>query len=86
MIMTLEDEIAESIAKDIAKEIDDGIMVDLLKDIGWTSVEFSYKDNYHAVDVTHWLMENCPGKWRRLSSFYVFEDIKEAEWFILRWI
>ena len=86
MTMPLEDEIAESIATEIAKEIDDGIMADILVMNGWTSVAFFYKDNYHAVGVTHWLMENCPGKWRRLNSFYVFEDIREAEWFILRWI
>ena len=84
-VKSLEDEMADILAKEIAREIDDGIMSNILVETGWTSVQFYFKDNFHANDVNLWLMENCKHKWRRLGSDYLFEDIKEAEWFILRW-
>jgi len=83
---SLENDIADHLAKQISKEIDDGIMAVMLTETGWTPVQYHFKDNYHANDVTFWLLENCKGKWRRLGSEYLFEDAKEAEWFILRWI
>lgn len=86
MRKSLENDIADHLAKQISKEIDDGIMAVMLTETGWTPVQYHFKDNYHANDVTFWLLENCKGKWRRLGSEYLFEDAKEAEWFILRWI
>ena len=86
MRKSLEDDIADTLAKQISKEIDDGIMALMLTETGWTPVQYYFKDNHHANDVTFWLLENCKGKWRRLGSEYLFEDAKEAEWFILRWI
>lgn len=84
--MIIEDELSEILAKEIQKEIDDGIMSNILVETGWTSVKFYYKDNNHANDVNLWLMINCVSHWRRLGSDYLFEDAKEAEWFILRWL
>lgn len=85
-VKSVEDEIADAMAKEIAKEIDDGIIATILIETGWTAVQFHYKDNYHANDVGFWLLENCKGKWKRLGSDLIFEDVKEAEWFILRWL
>ena len=82
---SLEDEMMDAMSKDIAKEIYEGIMAFMLAETGWTPVKFHFKDNYHANDVTFWLLENCKGKWRRLGAEYLFEDTKEAEWFMLRW-
>jgi predicted nucleotidyltransferase len=85
--MSLEQEIMERMSKDIAKEIDDGIISFMLVEIGWTTVQFHYKSNEHANDVTFWLLENCDNKkWKRFGSAYFFEDAKDAEWFILRWV
>lgn len=84
--MSLEQEMMERISKEIAKEIDEGIMSDMLIEIGWTPVEFYFQDNHHANDVNFWLLENCKSHWRRFGKKYLFEDVKEAEWFILRWI
>ena len=84
-VKTLEEEMFDEIGKQIAKEIDDGIMSTMLVETGWTPVNFHFKDNYHANDVNFWLLEHCNKKWRRLGSDYVFEDKQDAEWFILRW-
>ena len=73
-------------AKQIAKEIDDGIISVMLTENGWTAVPFFYKSNEHANDVNFWLLEHCSNKWKRLGTDYLFEDAKDAEWFILRWL
>lgn len=81
----LQDEILTSIAKEMQREIDDDIMSTFLVDTGWTSVKYYYKSNKEAVDIAVWLKDNCQNQWRRLGSDFVFENTKDAEWFILRW-
>lgn len=83
--MSLEEELTEILAKEIQKEIDEGIMSNILVETGWTSVQYYYKSNKEAVDIAIWLEDNCQSKWRRLGSDFVFENTKDAEWFILRW-
>jgi hypothetical protein len=84
--MPLEDEIAEELSKNIAKEIDEEIMSDLLSHIGWVLVEFHHTEINHANNINFWLLKNCHGQYRRLSKYYLFEDKKDAEWFVLRWV
>ncbi len=85
-VKSLEDEIADAMAKEIAKEIDDGIMATMLIETGWTPVYFAFKDNHQAVDITEWLYETCKEHtWGRFGSEYLFKNKQDAEWFILRW-
>lgn len=84
-VKSVEDEFFDEIGKQIAKEIDDGIMSTMLVETGWTPVQFHYKSNEHANDVTFWLMETCKDKWARYNGEYLFKDKQDAEWFILRW-
>ena len=85
-VKSLEDEMFDEIGKQIAKEIDDGIMSNILVEIGWIPVHFTFNDNFHATDVQIWLQNTCKSKYRRLGSDYLFENKEEAEWFILRWL
>ena len=84
-VKSLEDEMMDEIGKQIAKEIDDGIMSTILTETGWTPIEYHFKNNNQAVDINEWLTEHCKDKWYRLGSDYVFENKQDAEWFILRW-
>lgn len=84
-VKSIEDEWYETVAKEIAREIDDGIMSNILVESGWTPVHFTFKDNFQATDIQIWLQNECKGMYRRLGSDYLFKDVKDAEWFILRW-
>lgn len=85
-VKTLEDEMMDAMAKDVAREIDEGIMANMLVETGWTPVEFYFKSNEHSVDVTEWLFETFKkDTWSRYGSQYIFKNKKDAEWFILRW-
>ena len=82
----LEDEIAEELSRQLQEEIDSDIMVVLLKDIGWISVEFHHTEIIQIDNINSWLLANCSGHYRRLNKYYVFENSQDAEWFTLRWI
>lgn len=84
--MGLEQDILDDMAKQMAKDMDFHIIADLLSDIGWTSVKLNrFSNREEAVDITEWLVANCAGEWKNLSTRYIFEKKQDAEWFILRW-
>ena len=85
-VKKVQDDLMDEIGRQIAKEIDDGIMSTMLVESSWTPVNFIYQNRYHAVDVDFWLEDNCKGKWCRYNSDYLFKDKQDAEWFILRWL
>ena len=83
--ISVEDEIMNIMAIDLAKELDESLMATILTETGWIGVEFYFKSNEHAVDVRCWLYATCSGEYKRLGNMYVFEKAQDAEWFILRW-
>jgi hypothetical protein len=85
-VKNVEDLLFEEIGKQIAKEIDDGILSTICIESGWTPVQFYFKNNNQAIDINEWLNETCEDKWARYGSDYLFKNKKDAEWFILRWL
>jgi hypothetical protein len=81
--MNISEEIVNQVANQMAKDIDSLVLMSAL---GWTSVKLNgFRNNKEAVDITLWLEQNCTGEWKNLSTRYIFEKKKDAEWFILRW-
>jgi hypothetical protein len=84
--MTLEEEILERTGKDLAREIDREVLWGMLEGIGWTRVMIPrFVDNKHAIDITYWLEENCKTSFERNGRDFIFENQKDANWFVLRW-
>ena len=85
--MSLEQEIANKMGNQMARDIDREVLWGMLKDIGWTRVMIDrLQDNNHAVDITYWLEENCQGSFERNGRDFIFENEKDATMFILRWV
>jgi hypothetical protein len=85
-MQTLEDEMLERSGKEMAQEIDREILWGMLEGIGWTRVILPRLiDNNHAIDITYWLEANCKHPFERSGRDFIFEDAKDANWFILRW-
>jgi hypothetical protein len=81
------EELATKMASDMAEEIDNEIMIDMLVLGGWTKVELErLKDRYESIDIELWIDENCTGKYSKLGRTFVFEKKQDAEWFILKWL
>jgi hypothetical protein len=84
--MTLEEEIANRMGNQMAQDIDREIMWGMLQDLGWTRVMIpTMGDAYMAVDIITWLENNCKKAYERNGRDFIFEDTKDANWFILRW-
>ena len=86
MAMTLEEEIANKIASEMAREIDQEVLWGLFEGAGWTRFKITrLTDNNHAVDISYWLDENCKGQFERNGAEFIFEDSKDAVLFMMRW-
>jgi len=83
----VEQEIADKMGNDLAREIDREVLWGMLKGIGWTRVMLDrLQDNKHAIDITIWLEANCKKAFERNGRDFIFEDPKDATMFILRWV
>ena len=86
-IKSIEQEIADKMGNEMAREIDREVLWGMLKGLGWTRVMLDrFTDNEHAVDITLWLEENIKNPFERNGRDFIFEDSKDATLFILRWI
>ena len=83
---TLEDEIANKLGQDMAREIDREILWGMLEGLGWTRVMLPTLGNgEQAVDIIVWIEENCKFAVERNGRDFMFESERDANWFKLRW-
>lgn len=83
---SLEQEIITGLGDQMQQEIDREILWGMLEGLGWTRVMLTTLiDNAHAVDITHWLADNCKHAFERSGKDFMFESQQDANWFQLRW-
>jgi hypothetical protein len=81
--MNIEQEIINKAGKELAEHIDFGLISDLLvSECGWTKVESSKPVER---DMINWLNVNCKLHWKCRGDILLFESVKDANWFVLRW-
>jgi hypothetical protein len=84
--MNIQEEMIEFKAKQLSDDIDREVLWGMLQGIGWTRVMLPRLiDNNHAVDITHWLALNCKNSFERNGRDFIFENERDANWFVLRW-
>jgi hypothetical protein len=97
--MSLENDIAQSLADEIAKQIDkellDDIMIAVLKNEGWieTKVNPAYTDmgmlsgKYEQwySQTAEWIHINAQGDYKLIKGQWLFKDPRDATMFLLRW-
>jgi hypothetical protein len=85
--MSLEEEIANTMGDQMAREIDREVLWGMLKDLGWHRVMIDrLTDNKHAIDITIWLEENVKNPYERCGQDFLFSAERDATMFILRWV
>jgi hypothetical protein len=83
---SFEDEIVDNLGNEMAREIDREILWGMLEGIGWCRVMLPRLiDNYHAIDISNWLVDNCKHSYERNGRDFIFESLQDANWFKLRW-
>jgi len=88
--MNIKDEIIDNMAKEIQREIDNEIMINMLKMDGWYVVMLTrFIDMQHPVDIEEWCtftIGERKNKWTNFGTTYLFKKKNYAEWFSLRWL
>jgi hypothetical protein len=98
MVMTIEGEMASSLAEQIAKEIDkeilDTIMIDALKSKGWTTTVMNpayeppltrLSNGEWYSETAEWIHLNATGDYKLLRGQWLFEKKEDAVMFTLKW-
>lgn len=85
-IKQLEEKYAEEAAKILQEEIDQEILFDLLKQIGWIRVELSSKWlPVTGIELHEWREANLTGRWHAHNNVWMFENKNDAALFKLTW-
>jgi hypothetical protein len=99
MSRSLQDDILDSMGKDMARSIDKGLLTDLviksLVDEGWiqTKINPAFSEygmatvpfeNWYTI-TAEWVHLNAQGRYKLLNGQWLFKDPRDATMFILRW-
>lgn len=84
--MNIEEDIINRAGKRMADEIDFTILTDMLCSLGWTRVLLKPMTHEHGQDIDQWVKSNIKGHFETMGLVWVFEDSKDASWFVLRWM
>jgi len=84
------DTIATAYAKIIQEEIDNEIMIKMMKMNGWYVVTITrFIDMKHPIDIEEWCnftIGESKKIWSNFGTTYLFKEKEHAEWFSLRWL
>ena len=84
--MTIEEEILNKAGKQMAQDIDREILWGMLQGIGWTRIMLpTLGSGEQAVEIIVWLEGNCKKAYERNGRDFIFENERDANWFVLRW-
>lgn len=84
--MKLEEEMINEAGYNLAQEIDKEVLFGMLVSLGWTRVLLPIFDSREQYDeMVEWLATYCKNPYERKGSDVIFEDSKDANWFILKW-
>jgi hypothetical protein len=87
MAMTLEEKMIKKAGKELADEIDWGILSSLLIESGWTKViRKPFASREEAVDISDWIENSRIGHMRGSGTVWLFEKEQDAIMFSLRWL
>jgi hypothetical protein len=85
LVSDIQQDIIDRAGQRLADEIDFTILTDMLCTIGWTKVVLNPMTWEHGALIDSWVESNVKGHFETMGLVWVFEDAKDAAWFVLRW-
>lgn len=84
----VQQEILDKMGREIQLEIDNGIMISLYVDGGWTEIKLPrFTGRHQAIDIVDWCEENiAEQEYANFGTTFLFKNSADAEWFTLRWM
>jgi len=85
--MDLEKQMVERASKQLANDIDREVLWGMLQAIGWTRIMLPNETAMlNATLIKEWLLINCKQSHEHHRSDFIFEDVRDANWFVMRWL
>ena len=81
----LEREVLDIAAQQLEQNTNYLVLLSVLVEIGWTKVILNPMTHEHGCAIDDWAEQYVKGQFKNIGLVWVFEDKKDAEWFILRW-
>jgi hypothetical protein len=82
----VEDEMADYLANQMAKDIDFNILAELLVEDGWIKVILSPMTTETSNAIDMWILKQCKGHHHARGLVWLFERSEDAMWFKIRWM
>lgn len=83
---SMQEQIIQELASEMQSQIDFEILSNILVEYGWTKVELKNKFlPVSGIELHEWRVKNIKGRWIGNEGVWLFEDAKDANWFILKW-
>jgi hypothetical protein len=83
--MGVEEDILNRISKRISEEIDNEVMITMLRQVGWQIIHTGITEN-QVMEVQSWIKDNCVGNYHGYIKTWVFENPQDAFLFKLKWL
>jgi hypothetical protein len=85
--MNIEQDIINKAGKAMAADIDREVLWGMLQAIGWTRIMLPNETAMlNATLIKEWLSINCKQSHEHYRSDFIFEDVRDANWFVMRWL
>jgi len=83
----LEDELMTKMSLQMQQEIDAEVLRSMFKKLGWYEIVLAPMTAETGAAIDDWVKENIKGRshWAH-GLVWMFEDVKDANWFKLRWL
>lgn len=85
LLMHLEEEILDDLAKNMASDMDRHILSRVLIDMGWIEVTVDPWVHASSKLINDWLSQNIQGQSVKSGNSWVFEQQADATMFALKW-
>lgn len=84
---SIEDHFSAILSEEIKKEIDEGILSNIMTETGWIRVDVDCGSLHpkRAIETAAWIHQNAQGDYKLLGGCWHFLDPKDAVLFTLRW-
>lgn len=83
---TLKDEYIGVAAKQMSDDIDFEVLSSIMIQSGWTKVVLKPMTSEKSTEIDQWIEHNCKGMHMTRGLVWIFKDIKDANWFTMRWL
>lgn len=85
-MIDVEQAILDRAGKAMSDEIDFTILCGMLEGIGWTKVILRPMTWEDGAKIDAWTQQHIKSPFETMGLVWVFQDPKEATWFILKWL